>query len=140
MILLDTNIASVLMTPDHPDLATVEAWQRASSDRDIRLSAITLAEVAYGVAILPEGSTKAQISRAAKDFFTATADTVLPFGIREAEAYGQIMADRRAQGHPMSPLDAQIAAIAHVAGAVVATRNTRDFTGCGVPLVSPYAQ
>jgi predicted nucleic acid-binding protein len=38
----------------------------------------------------------------------------------------------------MSPQDAQIAAIAAVAGATVATRNVDDFEGCGIAVVNPW--
>jgi predicted nucleic acid-binding protein len=138
VIVLDTNILSVLVTPDHPDLDIVQAWQRTSVDQDFRLNAVSLAEIAFGIAILPEGARKRRLHDAAQDFIAATANTTLPFGVQAAAAYGTIMALRRAQGHPMSQFDAQIAAVAHVAKAVIATRNTRDFEGCGVPIVNPY--
>ena len=38
----------------------------------------------------------------------------------------------------MAELDAQIAAIAHVHGAALATRNIGDFEGCGVKLMNPW--
>ena len=139
MIILDTNIISVLVTPDHPDLTIIETWKQTSADQDIRVNAVSLAEIAYGVAILPEGARKQRLAQAARTLFTATAQTALPFGSQAAQAYGTIMSKRRSLGRPMSQFDAQIAAIAHVAGATIATRNTRDFTGCGVPLVDPYA-
>ena len=38
----------------------------------------------------------------------------------------------------MSEFDAQIAAIARAKNAVIATRDTGDFEGCGVRLVNPW--
>jgi predicted nucleic acid-binding protein len=38
----------------------------------------------------------------------------------------------------MAEFDAQIAAIARVHGAVLATRNTGDLEGCGIRLVNPW--
>lgn len=70
-------------------------------------------------------------------FFDATVAFTLPFGPAEADAYGQIMEARKAAGHPIGVLDAQIAATAWIAGAVVATRNVDDFVNCGVRIVNP---
>jgi len=138
MIVLDTNIASVIATPDHPDLPMVLAWQQASRDQDFRITAITRAEMAYGVAILPAGARKTQLTEAVARFWDATAEHTLAFGQAEADAYGVIMAARRLSGRPMGVLDAQIAATAFIAGAAVATRNVGDFVDCGVPVVNPY--
>jgi predicted nucleic acid-binding protein len=48
------------------------------------------------------------------------------------------MIRRRAQGRPIADLDAQIAAIAQCCGAILATRNSADFEGCGIRLVNPW--
>ena len=139
MIVLDTNIVSVLARPDHPDLPIINAWRQASLDRKFRVTAISRAEIAYGIAILPEGARKRRLAAQADQFFAPLVNLTLPFGFHEADAFGIIMADRRAKGHPMSILDAQIAAIAKVAGATVATRDTKDFLDCGIAVVNPYA-
>jgi len=138
MIILDTNIVSVIYAPNHPDLPIIDAWWQSCVDRNIRVTSITRAEIAYGIAILPEGSKKRLLAEAADRFFVPLSKLILPFGAREAEAYGPIVAHRRGKGRPMGILDAQIAAIAKVAGAVVATRNVSDFLDCGVPVVNPY--
>ena len=138
MIILDTNIASVLLTLDHPDLPLIQRWWEASADHDFRVSVITQAEIAFGLAIMPDGAKKRRLSDAADQFFAAVPESIIPFGSREAVAYGAIMAAQRAQGRPMSVLDAQIAATARVANATLATRNTRHFADCGISLVNPY--
>ena len=138
MIVLDTNIVSVLVTPEHPDLALIETWQRASRDQDFGLTVITQAEIAYGIALLPQSRKRQRLAEAATELFARTAGLILPFGSDQAAAHGVIMADRRSQGRPISSLDAQIAAIARVAGAAVATRNTPDFLGCGIEVINPY--
>jgi predicted nucleic acid-binding protein len=138
VIVLDTNIVSVLLSPAHPDLAAVEAWREASGDQDFRLAAVTRAEIAYGVAVLPDGARKRALAAAARQFLSAAEPVTLPFGAREADAYGQIVAARRAAGRPIGVLDAQIAAVARVAGAAVATRDVAGFLDCGVAVVNPY--
>lgn len=41
-------------------------------------------------------------------------------------------------GRTMSLPDGQIAGIAHAHGFAVATRNIRDFEGCGIELINPF--
>ena len=41
-------------------------------------------------------------------------------------------------GRPIAGMDAQGAAIANVHVALLATRNTADFEGCGLRLVNPW--
>jgi len=139
MIVLDTNIASVILSPHHPDLPTITAWQSRCPDQDFRITAVTRAELSYGIALLPEGDRKHRLSRAVRQFLDAMEPWTLPFGAKQADVYGLIAATRRAQGLPISVLDAQIAATAMQAGAVVATRNVADFSSCGVGVIDPYA-
>jgi toxin FitB len=40
----------------------------------------------------------------------------------------------------VSVLDAQIAAIVAVRGASLATRNVKDFDGCGIALINPWEE
>jgi predicted nucleic acid-binding protein len=67
------------------------------------------------------------------------AGRILPFDSDAAAAFAEISADRRRAGRPISQFDAQIAAIARSRGAAVATRNIRDFEGCGIALIDPWA-
>jgi len=138
VIVIDTNIASVLLSPNHPDLPLILSWQQTMSDTDFRVTAVTRAEIAYGVAIMPDGARKDRLRKAVEAFWAITQDLVLPFGSAAADAYGDIMARRKAAGRPIAVLDAQIASIAKVAGAMVATRNVHDFLDCGIPVVNPY--
>ncbi len=70
----------------------------------------------------------------AEDF----AGDILVFDEQAARSFSRIAADRRKQGRPIAEMDAQIAAIAHVHGALLATRNTNDFEGCGIRLGNPW--
>jgi predicted nucleic acid-binding protein len=63
---------------------------------------------------------------------------ILPFGSDAAHPYAQIAAERQRARRPISHFDVQIAAIAYVAHATIATRNTGDFDGCGVRVVNPW--
>jgi len=63
---------------------------------------------------------------------------MLPFDAAAAAAFGKIAASRRKRGRPIDFMDAQIAAIALVYGATLATRDAADFAHCGVRVVNPW--
>jgi predicted nucleic acid-binding protein len=107
--------------------------------QELHTSAVTLAEILYGIELLPASKRRTDLLAGAERMFTIVlADRILGFEDRAARAFAQIAAARRTTGRPMAELDAQIAAIAQVHGAALATRNTADFKGCGVPLINPW--
>lgn len=137
MILLDTNVVSELMRPS-PDPA-VETWVAEQAAASLFLSAISEAELRYGVAMMPPSKRREAIAAEIEGILTEDfAGRVLPFDSEAARAYAAIAADRRAAGRPTSQSDCQIAAIARARGAVVATRNVGDFEGCGIGLIDPW--
>jgi predicted nucleic acid-binding protein len=102
-------------------------------------TSISIAEIAYGIALLPDGNRR-QLLRAEFDL-TIEQDfsgMILPFTIEAAEIYGTIRAYRKLSGRSIDVADAQIAAIAKVHGAAIATRNIKDFVDLGVELINPY--
>ena len=66
------------------------------------------------------------------------AGRIFGFESGAARAFSKIGAHRRALGRPISHADAQIAAIAQVRGAKLATRNVADFADCGLDVVDPW--
>jgi predicted nucleic acid-binding protein len=138
MIILDTNVVSELMKAD--PLQQVFAWVAAHPKSLIWTTAITEAEVRFGIAILPDGRRRRDLHRGATKMFELKfADRILPFDHAAAEAYALIAADRRQRGHPISQSDAQIAGIARSRGAILATRNARDFLYCDFDVVDPWS-
>jgi toxin FitB len=137
MIILDTNVVSELMRPVvAPD---VVKWSSSHSLDELHSSAITLAEILYGIELLPAGKRKVDLLTGAERLFKVVlGGRVLPFDEPAAHQFSQIAAERRRQGRPIAELDAQIAAIAFVHGAALATRNTSDFEGCGVRLINHW--
>lgn len=137
MIVLDTNVISEMMRPDPSP--TVENWLAGQPAAGMFISAITEAELRYGLALLPAGQRRRRLlaqaeAMLAEDF----AGRILPFDSAAAEAYAPIAAARRLAGRPISQADAQIAAIAASRGAAIATRNVSDFAECGIPVVDPW--
>jgi hypothetical protein len=66
------------------------------------------------------------------------AQRVLPFDRAAASAFAVIASGRRKKGRPISEFDAQIAAVARIHGAAVATRNADDFRDCGIGVIDPW--
>lgn len=137
MIILDTNVVSEILRPA-PEQHVID-WLAAQDGANIYLTAITEAELRHGVAILPEGKRRdgmaVMIDQIIREDF---ASRVLPFDSPAAEAFAAIGAARRTIGLPIIHADCQIAAIARVHGAAVATRNTPDFADCGIDLINPW--
>lgn len=137
MILLDTNVVSELLRSS-PDPAVLD-WVSARDGDRLYLSAVTEAELRYGVAILPDGRRKdalaAMIESVLQEDF---AGRILAFDGLAAIAYASIGASRKAAGRPISQFDCQIAAIARANAAGLATRNQQDFEGCGIELIDPW--
>ncbi|MCX7365267.1 MAG: type II toxin-antitoxin system VapC family toxin [Alphaproteobacteria bacterium] len=131
--LLDTNVVSESRRP-HPDGGVV-GWVRAQAAHDIYISALTLGEIAQGVALRARRDLVASRSLVA---WLATIrlefdDRVLPITGEIAEAWGQLQAKR-----PLPVVDALLAATALVHELTLVTRNIRDFEGLSVPLENPW--
>lgn len=138
MIVLDTNVVSELMrqTPAQPVLD----WVRAQSAGVLCTTSVTLAEVRYGIARLPEGRRKGALRAAADDVFSAFADRVIAFDAVDAAHYADIAVARADAGIPISGFDAQIAAVCRHHRAALATRNIDDFKHLALDLVDPWAR
>ena len=138
MLILDTNIFSEFMK-EHPNEA-VYAWLTRFSFNDLYTTTITVAEVRQGIAILPTGRKRQTLDQAANRLFgDRFAGRILSFDIPAAEAYADIVVDRRRSGRSFTIKDCMIAAVAKAAGIPVATRNLSDFTDCGIDVINPWA-
>ena len=133
MIVLDTNVVSELIKPHpHPAVAT---WILQVPHRRTFLAASSVAELLYGVQIMPAGRRRETLALRLAQFMGDL--EVLPFDDRAAGFYATIVANRRAAGTPISVFDGQIAAIARTAGAKIATRDA-GFVSCGVEIINPW--
>src|SRR5688572_11760326 len=134
MILLDTNVLSELMRPKPAE--SVVRWMALQPATGLYTTSVTQAEILHGILLLPQGRRRQAFEAAAEAMFDRDFHgRILPFGSDAARPYASIAAARRRAGRPISHFDAQIAAIARVAGADLATRNVADYDGCGVRLI-----
>ncbi len=137
MILLDTNVLSELIRREPAERVT--RWLDSLDPVEVATTAITTAELFHGVARLPAGRRRDRLGEAVSGLIEEDLDgRIEPFDAAAAGHYAELLSERERTGHPMSVLDAQIAAICRRLGATLATRNTRDFTGTGIELLDPW--
>ncbi len=137
MIILDTNVLSELMR-DEP-APRVERWVDDQESSELAVTAITVAELRYGIARLPDGARKSRLTESADALVDrGFTDGILPFDHDAAEHYADLAAELDRTGRPIGTPDAQIAAICRAHGATLATRNVRHFAATGVRLVDPW--
>jgi toxin FitB len=134
---LDTNVVSELMRATASE--NVVRWVGELPATTLHITAVTQAEILHGILLLPRGKRRAQIEAAAEAMFQEEFDgRILPFGSDAARAFAETATTRRTLGQPISQFDAQIAAIAGVHRATLATRNVSDFASCGIRVVNPW--
>lgn len=137
MIILDTNVVSELIRAA-PDPG-VRAWVNSIPSTQIATTAITAAELYYGVARLPEGQRRQRLAVAVSALLNdVLRGRIAPFDERAARRYADVIVGRERAGRPIEVLDGQIAAICRELGAVLATRNIKDFEETGVELIDPW--
>jgi hypothetical protein len=136
--LLDTNLLSEAMR-DEPH-SSVVAWLRDCPADAMFTTAISRAEIFYGIRRLAEGGKRRRLERAAQAMFGQEfRGRVLPFDAAAADFYAELRVLRAQGGRPIATEDAMIAAVARVHGAAVVTRDTGSFAGCGLALIDPWA-
>ena len=137
MILIDTNIISELMKPN--PFEKVIHWLDEQDNMQLFISAVTIAEINYGLSILPEGGRRKTLEQAFKYALEEAFNSrILSFDADAAYHYGEILGHQKLLGKPMGVPDGQIAAIARLHHASLATRNIRDFADCGLVLIDPF--
>ncbi len=137
MIVLDTNVVSEFMRPQ-PNMAVV-GWLNAQDMHTLHLTAVSLAELRFGIACLDEGRTKADLSlrldRMLEEVFPGR---ILPFVASTAQTFGDRMAGARRNGLAVGFQDGLIAAIVAASGFSIATRDTSPFEAMGLQVVNPW--
>lgn len=136
MIVLDSNVISELMRAE-PAQVVVD-WVQDQQAAALCTTAVSVAEIRYGIQRLPAGQRRTLLRNAADDVFDAFAEQVLPFDADSARHYADIVVERERAGTPISGFDAQIAAICRTHRAAIATRNADDFIGLGLNLFNPW--
>ncbi len=137
MILLDTNVVSEPLR-QAPEGQVIE-WIDAQPLETLYLSAITVAELRAGVAMLTSGKRRTSLHESLeKRVLPLFAGRVLPFDLLCTQAYAELIAKARKSGLAIAAADGYIAAIATANGFSVATRDTRPFEAAGATVINPW--
>ncbi len=137
MILLDTNVISEALR-ERPDPA-VSAWLDEQPEEELWTTSVVIAELLSGIELMPSGRKQRTLREAVEEMIVEDfRGQILTFNLPAARQYAQILAARRKTGRPIREMDAQIAAIARVHGAALATRDVNDFAGCNLAVVNPW--
>lgn len=139
MILLDTNVVSEPLSRA-PDTRVV-SWIDAQAAETLFLSTITVAELRFGVASLPQGKRRDFLSESLEtEILPLFANRVLGFDLPATKAYAELMSRARRAGTAIGVSDGYIAAIAVANAMAVATRDASPFRAAGLTVVDPWDQ
>jgi len=138
VIVLDTNVLSEEIR--HSPSPKVLRWFEEQDPVSVFSTAVTQAEMLYGLESLPLGRRRSTLQQAIEKMFEEEfLGRILPFDEDAARSFAKIVAARDALGRPISQFDAMIGAIAKSRHAALATRNVADFQGCCLRIIDPWA-
>ena len=136
MILLDTNVVSEAIKPEpHP---SVLAWLDAQATATLFLSCITVAELLFGIGMMPNGKRKDMLAARIESLLAQFAGCILPFDTLAAQRYAELAVRARAIGKGFPTPDGYIAAIAAAHRFAVASRDTSAFKAAGLNVIDPW--
>ena len=138
MIVLDTNIISELHGRQFAD--RIFRWLDGRGIESLCLTTIVVAELRFGLELLPEGKRRQALALFLDKVEDEYAGRILQFSLEAAHRFGELVATRHKHGHSIETKDAMIAAICLSNGAALATRNTKDFAGLDLPLINPFEE
>lgn len=136
MIVLDTNVVSEAMKPE-PDPA-VRAWLNEQSAETLYLSSVTLAELLFSIAALPNGKRKDMLSETLDGLVELFRGRILSFDVDAARKYVELAVTARTAGRGFPVPDGYIAAIAVSQGYQVASRDMAPFEAANVDVINPF--
>ena len=136
MIILDTNVISEALKPQpHP---AVRTWLDNQPAETLYLTTVTLAELWFGIGVMPAGRRRAALTKAVEGLSPLFDGRILVFDTNAARCYADRAVRARAAGQGLPTPDGYIAAIAAAQGYAVATRDTAPFRAAGVEFVNPW--
>jgi len=135
--LLDTNVLSELRRPK-PEPRVVDFVARCPLDQ-LYVSAVTLAEIRFGIELVDEPNRRAELS----DWLTHKVRPMFDHRVLQVTEdimlkWRLLVEEGRKTGHTFSQPDLIIAATAIHHGLTVVTRDRSDYDKAHVPVVNPW--
>lgn len=136
MIVLDTNVISEAMKPAANP--AVRAWLNEQVAETLYLTSVTLAEMLFGICVLPAGRRRNSLGHALDGLLELFDDRVLPFDTDAARHYSALAVAARGAGRGFRTPDGYIAAIAASRDFIVASRDTSPYKAGGLRVIDPW--
>lgn len=136
MIVLDTNVISEAMKQEANP--AVRAGLNEQVAEILYLTSVTLADLLFGIAVLPAGRRGNTLTRALDGLLELFGDRVLPFDTDAARRHTVLAVAARNAGRGFPAPDGYIAAIAASRGFIVASRDTSPYEAGGARVVDPW--
>jgi predicted nucleic acid-binding protein len=138
MILLDTNIISEALKTVGDE--KVLAWMDAQMIETLYLSTISLAELRFCIAALPEGKRRDILNSTLEQrVLPIFSGRILAFNEAASQSYAILRSRARTLGLAIATADGYIAAIAATNGFALATRDTSPFDAAGLKVINPWS-
>jgi toxin FitB len=140
--LVDTNVISAIAPTARVRRAELMEWMDSRSP-ELFLSAVTIAEIADGIAKAKREGAKRKASDLAawlRTMLHLYGDRVLPFDSPTAEIAGALSDVARSRGQSPGFADIAIAATARRHDLIILSRNERHFASMEVVVVDPFQE
>ncbi len=134
--LLDTCLISELRKPK-PKQSVLD-WFDTVGEQSLFISALTIGEIAYGIALLPDNLKKKDLGTWLRSIEDSFAELIIPVDAEVAKKWGDMRAYAQAKGHNISVVDGLLAATCSTYKLTLVTRNENDFTATGVEILNPW--
>lgn len=135
--LLDTCVISELVGAK-PNRRVI-TWIDSQDEATLFLSALTLGELAKGVARLPQSKKREKLQAwLTSDIAQRFDGRILPVDGGAAMAWGELLGRTEQAGIKLPVMDSLIAATARHYGMAVVTRNVKDMERCEVTVLNPW--
>jgi len=136
--LLDTNVLSEFNRRGDPN-PLVKRWLEATDPGSLYASVLTLAEIRFGVELLPPSKRRTQLEEwLDRDLPAWFDDRVLLVDRSIADRWGVLRAQAQMKGRPLSVVDGLLAATALEHGLTLVSRNVGDFAADGLTVINPW--
>jgi hypothetical protein len=139
MVVLDTNVLSVMMRPQ--TAPRVMTWLDRQPIESIWTTSVTVFEIHFGLRSMGKGTRQRVLEeRFERILRSGIGERVLAFDTAAAKAAVIVAGKLRIKGRVVEMRDLQIAGIVAARRGTLATRNTKHFADSGIPIINPWDQ